>query len=195
MRQGPICWYEPPPARISPHRLSVSASNILHRPIKSTNALFPSHLAGLMCGAGFRILVVMAQLSVRLKRSLDSLAELHAATADFSMRTALFTLTANELAVVVEELFVNAVRHSTGLRGDIEVHLSDTEDGLSVQLIDMQVDECDITKLVLTDLDLPIEQRRPGGMGLHLVRQFADRFDYRYENGNGIITIEKNLRT
>ena len=148
-----------------------------------------------MCDTGFRILVVMAQLSVRLKRSLDSLAELHAATADFSMRTALFTLTANELAVVVEELFVNAVRHSTGLRGDVEVLLSNNEDGLSVQFVDMQVDECDITKLVLTDLDLPIEQRRPGGMGLHLVRQFADRFVYRYENGNGIITIEKNLRT
>ncbi len=146
-----------------------------------------------MCGAAWRILLVMAQLTVRLKRSFDSLAELHTATADFTKQSSLSAGEANELAVIVEELFVNAVRHSTGRRGDVEMHVSKDGNRLSLQFVDLDVDRFDITTHPLTDIELPIEQRRPGGMGLHLIRQFADRISYQYENGNSIITIEKKL--
>lgn len=146
-----------------------------------------------MCGEHYLILFAMAQSSVRLKRSLDSLAELHTATANFTKQSSLSAQVANELAVIVEELFVNAVRHSTGRRGDVEAHLSKNGNNLSVQFVDMEVDRFDITTQPLSDLDLPIEQRRSGGMGLHLIRQFADQIRYQYENGNGIITIEKKL--
>lgn len=101
---------------------------------------------------------------------------------------------ANGLAVAVEELFVNAVHHSTGARGDIELYLSLDGALLGARLIDKSVDQLDITRLPPANLDLPIEQRRTGGMGLHIVRQFADRLYYAYENGNGIITLEKNIR-
>ncbi len=146
-----------------------------------------------MCADRYRILFTMAQSSVRLKRSLDSLAELHSATIEFTKQSSLSTSQANELAVILEELFVNAVRHSTGRRGDVEVHLSKDGNNLSVHFVDMEVDRFDITTQPLSDLELPIEQRRPGGMGLHLIRQFADQISYQYENGNGIITIEKKL--
>lgn len=128
------------------------------------------------------------------KRSLDSLDELHTLMVGFSASCSLPQLQANELAVSIEELFVNAVRHSSGQRGDIELQLSFEGDILTIRLVDMGVDQLDITQLAPANLDLPIEQRRTGGMGLHIVRHFADRFYYTYENGNGIITIEKNIR-
>ena len=41
------------------------------------------------------------------------------------------------------------------------------------------------------DLSLPLEQRRPGGLGIHLMRGVMDRLDYRRSGGNNILRLEK----
>jgi anti-sigma regulatory factor (Ser/Thr protein kinase) len=133
-------------------------------------------------------------LICRLGRSLDSMEQLASSIGQFALNARLGTSLANELQVVAEELFVNAVRYSTGRRGDIEVCLSLHNSVLTIRLVDIDVDQLDITRLPLSDLDLPIEQRRAGGMGLHIVRHFADRFYYSYDHGNGIITLEKTIK-
>ncbi len=135
----------------------------------------------------------MSSCTSRFERSLSSLDELFDTIQLFATESRLSQHLANELAVVLEELFVNAVRHSTGTRGNIELNLSLQANILSIRLIDQQVDKLDITQLPPTNLDIPIEERRTGGMGLHIVRHFADQFHYSHENGNGIITIEKKI--
>ena len=41
------------------------------------------------------------------------------------------------------------------------------------------------------DLDLPLEERRPGGLGIHLIRAMTDRLDYRRDGGRNILRLEK----
>jgi anti-sigma regulatory factor (Ser/Thr protein kinase) len=44
------------------------------------------------------------------------------------------------------------------------------------------VDRFDVTEAPEANVDLPIEQRRPGGLGLHLVRRMLDRVEYEYSD-------------
>ena len=44
------------------------------------------------------------------------------------------------------------------------------------------------------DLTKPIEQRDPGGLGIHLIRNMADRIEYHRENGQNRLRIETARR-
>ena len=43
------------------------------------------------------------------------------------------------------------------------------------------------------DVTLPLEEREIGGLGIFLVRKTMDHMDYRYENGQNILTIRKRI--
>ena len=40
------------------------------------------------------------------------------------------------------------------------------------------------------DVTLPLSQRKPGGLGIHIVQKLMDSVSYRYENGQNVLTIE-----
>ena len=130
----------------------------------------------------------------RFIRNLDALGELFELLGAFAAEASLSVEVEAELTVAIEELFVNAVRHSVGRRGDIRVRLTRVDDRIEICLIDEGVEPFDTTAASLPDLNVPIDRRQTGGMGLHIVRQFADELTYSHENGNGIITLRKRLR-
>ena len=43
------------------------------------------------------------------------------------------------------------------------------------------------------DFNIPLEQRRVGGLGIYMVKRFMDDTQYRWEDGCNILTIVKNL--
>ena len=47
-------------------------------------------------------------------------------------------------------------------------------------LTDYDVEPFDVTKAPDADVKLPIDQRRPGGLGLHLIRRLLDSIEYEY---------------
>ncbi|MGE5363339.1 MAG: ATP-binding protein [Bacteroidota bacterium] len=44
-----------------------------------------------------------------------------------------------------------------------------------------------------TDLSLPLDEKKIGGLGLHLVKNLIDTVNYKYEGGKNIITLIKKL--
>ena len=52
--------------------------------------------------------------------------------------------------------------------------------GVEVTLTDYDVEPFDVTKAPDADIGLPIEERRPGGLGLHLIRRLVDSIEYEY---------------
>jgi serine/threonine-protein kinase RsbW len=60
------------------------------------------------------------------------------------------------------------------------VRLQALDGGVELTLIDHDVEPFDITRAPDVDIGKPIEEREPGGLGLHLVRRMADRVDYDY---------------
>ena len=46
---------------------------------------------------------------------------------------------------------------------------------------------------VSTDVTLPAEERPIGGLGIYMVRKLSKKMEYRYENGQNILTIWKDI--
>lgn len=93
----------------------------------------------------------------------------------------------------VEEIFTNMVKYSKP--GAQEVLITFKLDGstLIIVLTEYGVDEFDITKVDQADTDLPLGERKVGGLGLHLTRQVMDSIAYKYKDGHSIITLTKQL--
>ena len=95
--------------------------------------------------------------------------------------------------LAVEELFTNLVKYNTGTDHEIVIGLRRDENEVAVTLTDFDVDRFDITQLPEVDVDLPLVKRRPGGLGIHLVKKLMDRVEYEYEGRNSRTTIIKRL--
>jgi serine/threonine-protein kinase RsbW len=117
-------------------------------------------------------------------RSLDSLAPLVGFVREFLDREQLSQELAFDIDLVIEELFTNLVRHARG-EGDIRVRLSHRPGEVRIELIATEPSPFDPTAAPRTNVNLPIEQRRAGGLGIHLVRELCEEFRYEWRDGVG----------
>ena len=85
-----------------------------------------------------------------------------------------------DLNLVLEELFTNSVRHGgcRGREGVVHVRLSMLPNGVGLEYAD-QGTSFDPATVPPPDLQSPLEERRSGGLGIHLMRQIMRDFEYR----------------
>lgn len=95
--------------------------------------------------------------------------------------------------LVVEELFTNMVKYNTGGGCHIAIRLDVRDGTLRIELVDDDVDPWDPNEAPAVKLDQPIEERKPGGLGLYLVRSIVDDLKYEYTNRQMKVTAIKNL--
>ena len=113
-------------------------------------------------------------------RSFDSIPALVQFTADGFDRLGLDPRVLPIVDLAVEELFTNMVKYGRGSQAPVRLDLSALGSGVEVALTDRDVDPFDITRAPEVDITRVIEERVPGGLGLHLVRQMADEVEYDY---------------
>lgn len=113
--------------------------------------------------------------------TLDSLG----AIADYVMSAAkeagLDKKAAYKLRLAVDEIATNIVIHGyeeAGKQGDIDLNVQIEDQVLTVCLEDTGVQYDPSQKPEQDDLDLPLEQRDIGGLGVYLAIQSVDRFIY-----------------
>lgn len=97
------------------------------------------------------------------------------------------------LQFAVEELFTNLVKYSRG--GTREILLDLKRDGgrLVVSLTDFDVEQFDIRTVSNVDVDLDLKDRKPGGLGIHLLKRMVDDVDYEYVDGRSKTTLVRLL--
>lgn len=90
---------------------------------------------------------------------------------------------------VLEEFFTNIVKYGGG-RGAVAIDIEMAPGGVEVALTEPDAHYFDVTQVRPVDIGLPLEQREPGGLGLHLVRRLVDdlRYDYAAAERRGRIT-------
>jgi anti-sigma regulatory factor (Ser/Thr protein kinase) len=93
----------------------------------------------------------------------------------------------------VEELFTNLVKYSRGGTQEISIELLREDGRLVVSLTDFGVEPFDIRNLPDANVDLELKDRKPGGLGIHLVRRMVDHIDYQYADGRSTTTFVKSL--
>lgn len=122
----------------------------------------------------------MADRSFR--RSFDSLAAIFAFTSDFFAAHGVDPALLPTVDLTLEELFTNAVKYSPAGDAFVRVEMATTPGGVEVTLTDYDVEPFDVTQAPDANINLPIEERRPGGLGLHLIRRLVDSLQYEYSN-------------
>lgn len=93
------------------------------------------------------------------------------------------------LMVAFDELLSNIVNHGGGT---IELVIRLADDSLAATIAD-DGPPFDPLARAKPDLDLGIDQRAVGGLGIHLVREMMDGLDYAYENGRNLLKLTKTL--
>ncbi len=95
--------------------------------------------------------------------------------------------------LAVEELFTNLAKYSKGGTPDVAIDVSSSGKQMTVTMTEEGSAPFDLTTLPPADLTLPLEERKVGGLGIHLVKNMVDVLRYRSEGRRNTITIVKNL--
>ena len=98
---------------------------------------------------------------------------------------------------VLEELFTNMVKYAAAddPASEVRIDMAAVEGGVEVALTDHGVDAFDVTQAPDAKVDLPVAERRPGGLGIHLTRRLVDdwRYEYSKERREGRIIFRKTM--
>jgi len=128
-------------------------------------------------------------------RQITALDEIFALLRNFGVEHGLDTAAQLELGVIVEELFTNQVRHARGGGSHIEIALGVDGDMIRLEISDENVEPFDPGSAQEVDISRPAEERTPGGLGIHFVRQMCDSFTWDYDPDRRLsrITITRQL--
>ncbi len=129
----------------------------------------------------------------KFKRDLSSLDEIFKFINEFSAKTGVDESVVFTINLVVEELFTNMVKYASENTNEILLELKKNEDDLIIHLTDFDVDPFDISKTAEVDTQQSLEERRVGGLGIHLVKQMIDKIEYEYKDRQSKIILIKHL--
>jgi anti-sigma regulatory factor (Ser/Thr protein kinase) len=129
----------------------------------------------------------------RFRRRVDALPALFAFTAAFFAEHGVDAALLSPVDFAIEELFTNMVKYGRPGGDEVELKLAPIAGGVDVALTDYDVEAFDPTRAPDADVTLPIEQRAPGGLGIHLTRRLVEELEYRYvpERREARITFRK----
>jgi len=97
------------------------------------------------------------------------------------------------VALVVEELFTNMVKYSTESCNDVAIAVSREGGKVTVTLIDTDVEPFDVTQRPGINGLATLEERKAGGLGIHMLKELMDSITYEYENRCSKIICVKSL--
>lgn len=100
----------------------------------------------------------------------------------------------DDLVQAVDEATTNVIVHGyRGTPGWVDVAAERVDDRIVVTVTD-EAPPFDPTSVPEPDLSIPPHNRRPGGMGVHLMRQATDRLEHEPRPGGGnILTLDRRL--
>lgn len=115
-------------------------------------------------------------------RRIDALPDIFAFTSSAFAREAIPHALLADVDLVLEELFTNIVKYGHG-RAPATIEIAAIPRGVEVTLTEPEADRFDPTVAPPVDITLPAVQRRPGGLGLHLIQRLVDSVQYEYSAG------------
>jgi anti-sigma regulatory factor (Ser/Thr protein kinase) len=133
-------------------------------------------------------------MRIELNNSLDEIATAMAALRGFTDSSAVDEEARQAAVLVLDELLTNII--SYGLKdsrhGLITLELDIIDEKLQIRITDggTPFNPFDMPD---PNLDIPLEQRQPGGLGIYLVKKYMDEYSYEYRDEQNIVTLRKKL--
>ena len=127
------------------------------------------------------------------ERSFDSLNDIFAFVDELLAERGLDPSIEHDAKFALEELFTNIVKYGAKSGTPVTVGLDLLPDRLVIVLTDPDSEFFDIRQRAEVRVDAPLEERRPGGLGIHLVKKLMDDIDYEYVGRRSRTTLTKRL--
>lgn len=134
------------------------------------------------------------QLHLRFPNDLAELAPLAETVEAFAETLGWDATSAMHINLALEELAINIISYgyADGRAGHLELWLEATPAEVRLRLED-DGDAFDPFAVPPPDLDLALDDRPIGGLGIHFVRSFMDTYAYRREAGRNCVRLSKRL--
>jgi anti-sigma regulatory factor (Ser/Thr protein kinase) len=130
----------------------------------------------------------------RFPRTFDSLAPIFDFIGQFAQQAGFDESLKYAVDFTVEELFTNMVKYNAAGKCDIALSLESDGTTFTGELIDDDSERWDPTAAPDADVSLGAEDRRPGGLGLHLIRRVMDGISYGHHERQSSIIFRRALR-
>ena len=131
-------------------------------------------------------------LEKKFRKEFPSLKAIFEFVSTFSDRNNLNDSQAFSIKFSIEEVFTNMVKYNPGPT-EVTISLVREENAVKVVLVDTERKPFDITKQEHVNATLPIEQRKPGGLGIFLIKKIMDNVEYEHDGVKSRITLTKFL--
>lgn len=123
---------------------------------------------------------------------LDALAD---GLRDFCLRRGMTDEDFCDVRLAVEEAVSNTIRHGYAQGGLHPIRLRAVIKRGKLRLtIEDDARAFDPLAAPLPDTSLPVEEKRPGGLGILLLRSMVDRAEYRRRGGKNVLRLVRSLR-
>jgi anti-sigma regulatory factor (Ser/Thr protein kinase) len=136
----------------------------------------------------------MPSASIMLVNRRDEISRLSQFVEEFGAAHHLVTDEALDVNLVLDEVVINIISHAYN---DEHQHHIEVSLDLEGRLLTMRVEDdgrrFDPLAVPPPNLNLPIEERPLGGLGIHIVRSLTDTIEYRRHHDRNILTLKKTL--
>ena len=97
-----------------------------------------------------------------------------------------------EIRLVLEEVVTNIISHGYADRAvhAIEVSIVNSENDITLSVRD-DGQPFNLLEHPQPDLEIPLEERGIGGMGVHIVREIMDEIDYKREADGNVVVMRR----
>jgi len=138
----------------------------------------------------------MGCVSIRiiLRNSLSEIEKLHRELESFGQACGLSSKTVSELNLILEEVVANIISYAYKDANCHEIVVQGTLKDREL-ILDVEDDGGPFNPLQSPppDLDSPLERRKVGGLGLHLVREFTDSIEYDRKEEKNRLAMRKKI--
>jgi serine/threonine-protein kinase RsbW len=134
------------------------------------------------------------RLTIRIANDLSEAAEVTEAVEDFCARNAVPAKAAYHVTLCIDEALTNTISYGFpgGGRHQIDLELERRGEDILIELIDggAAFNPLDAPE---PDLDAPLQERRIGGLGVHMIRTFMTEAAYLREDGRNHLRMRKRF--
>lgn len=127
------------------------------------------------------------------RRNFDALGEVFDFTREFFSGHSVNEEHRFAVDFAIEEIFTNMVKYQPQSAEEIQIELRRDGSRLRIEMIDVGAVPFDVTRVADAKTETSIDERRPGGLGIHLTRRFMDSMEYAHDNGTSRIVMIKEL--
>jgi anti-sigma regulatory factor (Ser/Thr protein kinase) len=134
-----------------------------------------------------------AEVKVTVKNRIEDLLRVNSLFESFATQHDINGRLRYHLLVSIEEILTNIIKYGFDEEGVHPIHITfrRVEEQIEMEFED-RGREFNPLEIGEPDLDIPLEERKLGGLGIHLVKKMVDEAKYRREGDRNILLLRKD---